>query len=133
MLIAIGEYGKPKSIRTDNEAVFTSRLFRSGLALLGIRHQRSDPGCPWQNGRIERFFGTVKSVLDKLVVPDAASLQHTLTLIATWYNTVRPHRHLQGRTPLEAWDGIDPYATPYREAVYVEALHGLIRGYYLRR
>jgi transposase InsO family protein len=53
-------FGAPKCVRTDNEAVFTSRLFRLGLHLLGIRHQRTAPFAPWQNGRIERFFGTFK-------------------------------------------------------------------------
>ena len=60
-------YGKPKVIRTDNEAIFTSRIFRRGLKLLGIRHQLTDPGCPWQNGRIERLFGTLKQKLDQRI------------------------------------------------------------------
>ena len=34
---------------------------------LGIRHQRTEPHCPWQNGRVERFFGTLKASLDRLV------------------------------------------------------------------
>ena len=50
-------------LRTDNEAVLVSRLFRCGLWLLGIRQQRIEPGCPWQNGRVERFIGTVKREL----------------------------------------------------------------------
>jgi transposase InsO family protein len=49
LIEAIKRYGKPRIVRTDNEAVFTSKVFR--FALLGIRHQRTDPGCPWQNGR----------------------------------------------------------------------------------
>lgn len=57
LFLAIGQYGKPRALRTDNEACFTSRVFRGVLALAGIRHQRSDPGCPWQNGRIERLSG----------------------------------------------------------------------------
>lgn len=55
LFLAIGKYGKPTAMRTDNESVFVSRLFRAVLRLAGIRHQRSDPGCPWQNGRIERL------------------------------------------------------------------------------
>ena len=47
LLDAIEQFDKPKIIRTDNEAVFTSRLFRFGLWLLGIKHQRIDKGCPW--------------------------------------------------------------------------------------
>ncbi|NIP27488.1 MAG: DDE-type integrase/transposase/recombinase, partial [Phycisphaerae bacterium] len=65
LLDAIERYGKPKFLRTDNETVFTSRLFRFGLWLLGIKHQRTDKGCPWMNGRVERFFGTLKQKLSQ--------------------------------------------------------------------
>jgi hypothetical protein len=43
---AVKRYGPPTFLRTDNEAVLVSRLFRCGLWLLGIRHQRIEPGCP---------------------------------------------------------------------------------------
>jgi transposase InsO family protein len=46
--------------RTDNESNFSSPILTGALWTLGIRHQRTDPFCPWQNGRIERFFGTFK-------------------------------------------------------------------------
>ncbi len=64
LITAIEAYGKPKAVRTDNESVFVSKLFRFGLWILGIRHQRTQIHCPWQNGRIERFFGTFKSCSD---------------------------------------------------------------------
>lgn len=48
---AVEHYGKPRDIRTDNEAVFTSRLFRFGLWLLGIQHQRTEKYCPWMTCR----------------------------------------------------------------------------------
>jgi hypothetical protein len=41
---AVQQYGRPQFLRTDNEAVLVSRLFRFGLWLLGIRQQRIDPG-----------------------------------------------------------------------------------------
>jgi len=59
---SIRRFGKPQAVRTDNEPVFTSRVFRAALLLLGIRHQRTDLHCPWQNGRVERFFGTLKRI-----------------------------------------------------------------------
>ena len=59
LLDVIEKFGKPKMIRTDNESVFTSRLFRFGLWFLGIKHQRSAVSSPWMNGRVERFFGTL--------------------------------------------------------------------------
>ena len=60
LLNLIEQYGQPKSLRTDNEACFTSKLFRFDLWFLGIKHQTTEVACPWQNGRIERFFGTLK-------------------------------------------------------------------------
>lgn len=109
LFLAIGCHGKPQALRTDNERVFTGRVFAGTLIWLGIRHQRSEVGCPWQNGRIERLFGALKRKLDQWRVVDGAQLQTALTTFAFWYNAVRPHQNLNGRTPLEAWDGIDPH------------------------
>jgi hypothetical protein len=46
LLDCIEHYGKPKFIRTDNERIFTSRLFRFALWMLGIKHPPTDLGCP---------------------------------------------------------------------------------------
>ena len=127
----IHAYGKPKVIRTDNEAVFSSREFRTGLKRLGIRRQRTDPGCPWQNGRIERLFGTLKQKLDQWHVPDFTQLNRDLDLFRRWYNHVRPHQNLDGRTPAEAWRGVNPYATKPRHDYWFEAWGGLLTGYLL--
>ena len=62
----IDQFGKPRAIRTDNERCFTSSLFALGLKLLGMLDPRIDKGCPWQNGRIERFFGTLKQNLKQV-------------------------------------------------------------------
>ena len=64
LLDTVEQYGKPKFIRTDNESCFTSKIFEIALWVLGIKHQRIDKGCPWMNGRVERFFGTLKDKLN---------------------------------------------------------------------
>ena len=64
LLDCIDKYGTPKYVRTDNEAVFTSKLFHFGLLILGIKHQKKDLHCPCQNGRVEHFFGTLKKRLN---------------------------------------------------------------------
>ena len=128
----IGTHGKPKLIRTDNEAVFTSHEFRRGLKRLGIRHQRTDPGCPWQNGRIERFFGTLKQKLDQWQVPDFVQLNRDLGVFRDWYNHVRSHQNLDGRTPAEVWRGADPYVKAPQREQWFEAWDGLLVGYCLR-
>ena len=107
---AVRRYGRPQFVRTDNEAVLVSRLFRLGLSLLGIRQQRIQPGCPWQNGRVERFIGTVKRELATEPNMHSEHFTRSLGKIRTWYNHDRPHDHLRGRTPAEVWAGIDVFA-----------------------
>jgi len=128
LIVAIKRYGKPQYIRTDNEAVFTSRLFRFGLWLLGIRHQRTEVACPWQNGKVERFFGTLKEKLNQWEVASQEELAHSLHLFRFWYNHVRPHDYLDGATPAEVWCGKKGNAD---RAKWFEAWDGLLNGYYL--
>ena len=126
----IKQCGPPTYLRTDNEPIFTSRWFRLGLWALGIRHQRTEPGCPWQNGRVERFFGTVKRTLDQLEVQQAEELEAVLRQVRFFYNHLRPHQHLQGRTPAEVWAGIDVFSRQPQAAVWVNAWEGALQAYY---
>lgn len=107
---AVKQYGRPQFLRTDNEAVLVSKRFRFELWLLGIRQQRIEPGCPWQNGRVERFIGTMKWALDSASIADEKDLTHALRDVRQWYNHARPHDHLRGRTPAEVWARIDVFA-----------------------
>jgi putative transposase len=108
LCLTIARFGLPGAVRTDNEAMFTSRLWRRVLGWLRVRRQRSAPGRPWQNGRIERLFGTVKPWLRSLVAADAGTwqLQRTLDLATLFYNEQRPHLALDGLTPMHAWLGM---------------------------
>lgn len=130
---AIRRYGKPRCVKTDNEAIFTSRVFRLALFMLGIRHQTTDLHCPWQNGRIERFFGTLKERFRLLSVESFEALNGALGEYRFFYNHVRPHQRLGGATPAEAWDGVDPYTTRVKQEYWFQAWDGLLQGYYLRR
>ncbi|MEQ1916110.1 MAG: integrase core domain-containing protein [Gallionella sp.] len=125
-------HGKPNIVRTDNEAIFSSKVFRIGLKKLGIRHQRTTPGCPWQNGRIERLFGTLKDKLDQWAVANIVQFNSDLNTFRHWYNHVRPHQNLNGRTPAEVWCGINPYLKPPKQEQWFEAWDGLLTGYQLR-
>jgi len=66
-------------------------------------------------------------------VADSAQLNQALASFAHWYNAIRPHQNLSGRTPLEAWTGVDPYRSAPKRAVWFEAWDGLLTGFYLRR
>ena len=119
----------------------TSRAFRRGLKLLDIRHQHTDPGCSWQNGRIERLFGTLKQKLDQRIyfplplgegLRVREQLNRDLQTFRYWYNHIRPHQNLNGKTPAEAWSGGGPYTKPPKQEQWFEAWDGLLMGYELR-
>ncbi len=132
VLDLINRFGWPATLRTDNEATFTSKLFGLALWLLGIRHQRTVLHAPWQNGRIERFFGTFKQCLRELraAKPSACEELPDLPLFRLWYNHVRPHQNLQGLTPAEVWKGErEPARTGKRRRF--QAWSGVLSGFYV--
>ena len=103
LLDVVERFGTPKVIRTDNEAVFTSVLFRIGLRILGVRHQTTAPVSPWENGRIERFFSSFKERF-RLRPTQSMQLQTDLDFFRVWYNYARPHQSLAGLTPAMTWN-----------------------------
>ncbi|MFC7422023.1 integrase core domain-containing protein [Iodobacter arcticus] len=135
LCLAMGQHGRPKAIRTDNEGVFNCWIFKAMLKCLGIRHQQSQICCPWQNGRIERLFGTLKPLLRQLILPNGLALESALAEFTLFYNFIRPHQNLAGLTPVDAWQGRTwtDIQQSHSEPIWVEALDGLLAGYYLRQ
>ena len=136
LLDAVEQFGVPARVRTDNEPVFCSRLFRFGLLVLGIRHERTEVMAPWQNGRVERFFGTLKSALRRWREVEAECLveQRELDRFRFFYNAVRPHSSLGGRVPAEAWDPRWLVTRRSRgEWLWFEGWGGALRGFVFRR
>ncbi|WDE07032.1 transposase family protein [Thalassomonas viridans] len=124
----IRHFGLPNAIRTDNEACFTSLFFTTALKLLGIKHQTTHLASPWENGRIERFFGTFKNKIRQLDLSGFSSLQHELDRFRFWYNHIRPHQNLAGYTPMEVWrNKANRHSS---KAVWVNDWQGLLTGYY---
>jgi transposase InsO family protein len=111
-LAAFAHRGIPASVLTDNGAIFTATPRRGGrtalqvvLGELGINYINSRPYHPQTCGKVERFHQTLKKRLAAL--PPAQSiteLQTQLDEFTTYYNTVRPHRAVDRRTPREAFD-----------------------------
>ncbi|MDR2874518.1 MAG: integrase core domain-containing protein [Methylobacillus sp.] len=136
LCLAIARYGKPRKLRTDNEAIFNSWVFKTFLRQVGIHHQTTQTHAPWQNGRIERLFGTLKPLLRQLVIPNGKALQTALNEFGAFYNFIQPHQNLNGLTPAEHFDGLSPTdlkQMPIRQVWEVHALCGLLRGYWIRR
>ncbi|MEO8361856.1 MAG: integrase core domain-containing protein [Vicinamibacteria bacterium] len=132
ILDAIEKYGRPLCIRTDNGPAFRSRLFTLALTLLGIKHVRIDPSCPWQNGRIERLFGTLKTRISLWWQQAGAPLNLTLDLetVRAWYNHARPHQSLRGLTPAMAWSRTTDLDS--KSLHYFRAWGGILTGFVAR-
>ena len=141
LCIAIGRYGKPRKLRTDNEAVFNSFVFKSFLRLAGILKQTTNVHSPWQNGRMERLFGTLKPVLAQLQIVGQGQLQSVLDEFKVFYNHCRPHLNLNSQTPAQVWQRQankgklrqakrKVLGNENHEPVFVQAFDGLLHGVY---
>jgi putative transposase len=84
--------------------------------------------CPWQNGRIERFFGTLKQHVRKIIITEQ-TLELRLMEFRFWYNSVRTHNNLKGNTPAEVWSKMQH--NQRGEAVYISLWNGVLTGFYL--
>ena len=133
LLEAIRDYGKPKSIKSDNEIVFTSKFMRFTLWLLDIKRQTTQIASPWQNGKIDRLFGTMKESFTDLVFPTTQSLEDGLKEFRFFYNHVRIHQNLDYNTPANVWDS-KPMSTSktHKEIVYYQGLCDNVAGFYYR-
>jgi Integrase core domain len=81
-------------------------LLESELERLGIVFKNSRPYHPQTCGKVERLHQTLKRFLQKQTPArtlDALQLQ--LDGFRDYYNHIRPHRALAGRTPLQAFEG----------------------------
>lgn len=120
---AAAEHGYPAATLTDNGMVYTTRYARNArgiapgngfetlLALQGITQKNGRPSKPTTQGKIERFWQTLKRYLAAHPAATIAKLQDTLDAFRNYYNQQRPHRSLGRRTPEFAYQLI-PKAAP---------------------
>jgi transposase InsO family protein len=103
-------HGLPASLLSDNGAVFTGSyrggkvLLESELERLGVAFKNSRPYHPQTCGKVERLHQTLKRYLARQAPAQTlAALQGQLDGFVHYYNDIRPHRALAGRTPLQAY------------------------------
>lgn len=95
-------YGLPQIIHCDNGSEFTSRAVDNWAHRHGVKLDFSRPAKPTDNPFIESFNGKFRE--ECLKQHWFNSIEEARTMIEEWrkeYNLERPHRSLQGQTPLE--------------------------------
>lgn len=92
----------PEWLRSDNGSEFVATLAQTFLRRHGIAHERSRPGTPTDNARIESFHGRFRDeLLDRTLFSSVVQAQSLLDPFTTYYNRERPHSSLKYLTPAE--------------------------------
>ena len=103
----VAQHGAPGNLRSDNGAEFVATAVQLWLAESGVQTLYIEPGKPWQNGKEERFNGTVRDECLNLHVFSSLAEAHVrLSAFRQHYNGARPHSRLGYLTPLafkKAW------------------------------
>jgi transposase InsO family protein len=127
---ALARFGVPEEIITDNGKQFTDRFGRyrprTGEVLFdkicrknGITHRLTAPASPNQNGKVERFHGTLgPDFLDTAdPFPSVAEAQAAVDAWVVEYNTDRPHQALDVQVPVTPADRFSPVPAEQRALV----------------
>jgi transposase InsO family protein len=107
---AVGRYGLPRQVLSDNGTCFTGRLihavveFERRLRALGVQPINGRPYHPQTQGKLERFHRTLKEWLeDHPGFATAEDLQVGLDGFRQHYNHDRPHQGIGDATPAERY------------------------------
>ena len=93
---------KLKVLRTDNGGEYTSAEFESYLKREGIRHERTIPKTPEENGVAERKNRTLAESVRSILAD--AKLPHKF-----WAEALSTAVYLQNRSPTKALNKMTPY------------------------
>ena len=97
---AIAEYGRPEIFNTDQGCQFTSLEFTGLLKDHGIQISMDGRGCWRDNVFVERLWRSLKYEDVYLrAYETVGDAQQGLARYLQFYNHLRPHRALDGRTP----------------------------------
>lgn len=104
------KFGLPEIIRSDNGPPFASSFNALGLSKLavwwmsqGIKLDRTDPGCPYQNGGHERMHRDMKDELEGQIDGNLNEHQKVFDQWREEFNTIRPHEALGMKTPSDIY------------------------------
>ena len=104
------KYGLPKAIHSDNGTPFAATNGILGLTklsawwiTLGILPERSLPGCPGQNGSLERMHADIAREVEGKIPGGIAANQIVLDEWVDEYNAVRPNEAIGMLTPDEVY------------------------------
>lgn len=91
-----GEFGPRGSKNKENHP------FERMMMELGIKHRYTMPYRPQTNGKVERFWRTLKEdLIGGTSFESIEEFKQELLQYLLYYNKLRPHQALHGKTPLD--------------------------------
>ena len=101
---------KLKTFRSDNGGEYTLNKFETYLKNEGIRHEKTVPKTPEQNGVAERLNRTLVESARSMLLDAVLSKHYWAEAISTaaYLRNRCPTKAVQGKTPFEAWHGKKP-------------------------
>jgi transposase InsO family protein len=89
-------------VLTDNGPAYTSEQWRNTCQLLELQHRRIRPYRPQTNGKVERWNRTLmEEALAGTFLPSLEARAAVIDNFVNAYNTRRPHKALNGKTPFQ--------------------------------
>jgi transposase InsO family protein len=98
--------GTTPRIITDNGPQFIAKDFKEFIRIAGMTHVRTSPYYPQSNGKIERWYKTLKGDCIRAKVP--LSLEDAIRIVSDYvdyYNHVRLHSAVGYVTPRDKLEG----------------------------
>lgn len=135
-----GKYGKPRRVITDNGSQFTAKAFRELMKKEGVRHIRTSVRHPQSNGKIERFFQSLKyEFMSFFFLRNRKQVDRLLKEYLNYYNQYRLHEAIDGQAPdARYYNKVIP--KPPKDAkrirAPIEEVHfgnGLLKAYQLKQ
>jgi len=124
---ALGRWGVPEEILTDNGKVFTGRFNQPPVEVLfdricrenGITHRLTQPRSPTTTGKIERFHRSLRvEFRTDRVFADLVAVQAELDTWVEDYNHRRPHQAIGMDFPAARFQRLDlAPVTPLRVTI----------------
>ena len=95
LFLALLHRTRPDIFHSDNGSEYNAEVFTNALLELDVRISRITPGCPWENGYQESFYGRFKlSLGDTNRFKSLGELVYTIYQEIHRYNTSRIHSAL---------------------------------------
>jgi putative transposase len=114
--------GATPRIITDNGPQFVAKDFKEFIRIAGMTHVRTSAYYPQSNGKIERWYKTVKGDCIRVQVPlSLEDARRIVTDFVAYYNTVRLHSAIGYITPQARLEGQHSAIFAERDRKLVEA------------